>query len=47
MYTSLGLSKPVSFFNTGFSVFNNSKTGIPVLKPVLNFFVVKLNKTRK
>jgi hypothetical protein len=42
-----GLSKLVSFFNTGFSVFKNSKTEIPVLKPVLNFFVEKFNKTRK
>jgi hypothetical protein len=33
----LGLSIPVSIFKTGFSVFKNSKTGIPVLKPVLKF----------
>jgi hypothetical protein len=26
-------------FNTGFSVFKNSKTGIPVLKPVLKFLM--------
>jgi hypothetical protein len=38
MRIKLGLSKPVPFFKTGFSVFKNSKTGIPVLKMVLEFF---------
>jgi hypothetical protein len=36
---SLGLSIPVSIFKTGFSVFKNSETGIPVLKPVLKFLM--------
>jgi hypothetical protein len=35
----LGLSKPVAIFKTGISVFKNSKTGIPVLKPVLKFLM--------
>jgi hypothetical protein len=34
----LGPSKPVTILKTGFSVFKNCKTGIPVLNPVLKFF---------
>jgi hypothetical protein len=37
--SGLGLSIPVSIFKTGFSVFKNCKTGIPVLKPVLKFLM--------
>jgi hypothetical protein len=40
----VGLSIPVSIFKTGFSVFKNSKTGIPVLKPVLKIFDEYLKK---